>query len=337
MTAPPRLPGRRLSVAPMMDWTDRHCRVLHRRLSAHALLYTEMAVASAVVRGDPERLLRWTPALEGPVALQLGGSDPATLAQAVRIACGFGFAEINLNLGCPSDKVRDGRFGACLMREPDLVARCLEAMIAASAAEGGPEITAKCRLGVDDQIPAQTLPGFLDRVAAAGVRSVAIHARKAILGGLSPKENRQIPPVDHDLALAMKERRPELEVVVNGGVADLDQVQALLARGFDGVMVGRAAYHDPGGILAAADRRVFGAPGPDATPEGAARAMLPYIEAELAGGERLHRITRHMQGLFAGRPGARAFRRVLSEGAGRPGAGPELVETALAELLPLAA
>ena len=335
MTAP--RPDRRLSVAPMMDWTDRHCRVLHRRLSRRALLYTEMVVASAVVRGDAARLLRWTPALEGPVALQLGGSDPAVLAEAVRIACGFGYHEINLNVGCPSDKVRDGRFGACLMREPETVAACVAAMVRASEAEGGPEITVKCRIGVDEQEPAEVLPAFLDRLSDAGVRSFAVHARKAWLQGLSPKENREIPPLDRGLVAAQKARRPDLEIAVNGGVGSLDEAEALLARGFDGVMIGRAAYHDPGAILAAADRRVFGEPVPDADPAEAARAMLPYIEAELAAGERLHRITRHMQGLFAGRPGARAFRRELSEGAGRPGAGPELVEAALERLAPLAA
>ncbi|MEM6439287.1 MAG: tRNA dihydrouridine(20/20a) synthase DusA [Pseudomonadota bacterium] len=331
------LDASRLSVAPMMDWTDRHCRVLHRRLSSRALLYTEMVVASAVVRGDAARLLRWTPEREGVVALQLGGSDPAVLAEAVRIACGFGYHEINLNVGCPSDKVRDGRFGAVLMREPALVAECLAAMIRASAAEGGPPVTVKCRIGVDEQTPGDVLPDFIDRCADAGVRQVTIHARKAWLKGLSPKENRQVPPLDYDLAREMKARRSDLSIVLNGGIDALSAAEAHLAQGFDGVMIGRAAYHEPGAILAAADRRVFGAPGPDADEVAAALAMMPYIDAELAGGEKLHRITRHMLGLFSGRRGARAWRRILSEGARGPGAGPELIERALAEVAQLAA
>ncbi|MEM1316142.1 MAG: tRNA dihydrouridine(20/20a) synthase DusA, partial [Pseudomonadota bacterium] len=245
--------------------------------------------------------------------------------------------EIDLNVGCPSDKVRDGRFGAVLMREPALVADCLAAMIRASTAEGGPEVTVKCRLGVDEQEPAETLPFFLDRCADAGVRHVALHARKAWLKGLSPKQNRDVPPLDPDLAWEMKARRPELQIALNGGVTSLDEAEAHLARGFDGVMIGRAAYHDPGAILAAADRRIFGESGPDADEAAAALAMIPYIEAELARGEKLHRITRHMQGLFNGRRGARAWRRTLSEGARAPGAGPELIESALAEIAPLAA
>ncbi|MEO0682028.1 MAG: tRNA dihydrouridine(20/20a) synthase DusA [Pseudomonadota bacterium] len=321
----------------MMDWTDRHCRVLHRRLSARALLFTEMVVASAIVRGEPARLLRWSPAREGVVALQLGGSQPETLAEAVRIACAWGYHEINLNVGCPSDKVQGGCFGAVLMREPERVAACLIAMRRAAEAEGGPEITVKCRIGVDDQDPAQALPAFLDRCADAGVRRFAVHARKAWLQGLSPKENRDVPPLDYGLVAEQAARRPDLHLSLNGGVGSLDEAAAHLAAGFDGVMIGRAAYHDPGAILAAVDRRVFGAAGPDADPAASARAMIPYIEAELSGGERLHRITRHMQGLFAGRRGARAWRRHLSEGARAPGAGPELIERALAEVEPLAA
>jgi tRNA-dihydrouridine synthase A len=320
----------------MMDWTDRHCRRFHRLLSRRTLLYTEMVTAAAVVHGDADRLLA-TSAAERPVALQLGGSDPAELAEAVRVACGFGYDEINLNVGCPSDRVQSGAFGACLMRTPDLVAECAAAMIRASEAEGGPEITVKSRIGVDDQEPREILPDFLDRVADAGVRSFAIHARKAWLEGLSPKENREIPPLDHGLVVEMKRRRPELDIVANGGIVSLDQAETLLAEGLDGVMIGRAAYHDPVRILAAADRRIFGGPGPDADPAEAVRAMLPYIEAELAAGTGLHRIVRHMLGAFAGLPGARRWRRVLSEGAHRPGAGAELVEAALAEVMPLAA
>ncbi len=326
----------RLSVAPMMDWTDRHCRRFHRLLSRRALLYTEMVTAPAVVRGDAARLLGHS-VEERPVALQLGGSDPAELAEAVRIACAFGFAEINLNVGCPSDRVQSGAFGACLMKTPDLVADCAAAMIRASQAEGGPRITVKSRIGVDDQDPETTLPDFLDRVAAAGVRAFAIHARKAWLKGLSPKENRDVPPLDHDLVVAMKRARPELEIAVNGGIVSLDQAEALLARGLDGVMIGRAAYHDPARVLAAADRRIFGEPGPDADLTAAVRAMIPYAARELRAGARLNQITRHMLGVFAGRPGARRWRRILSEGAHLPGAGPELIEAALAEVEPLAA
>ncbi|SET53429.1 tRNA dihydrouridine(20/20a) synthase DusA [Oceanicella actignis] len=321
----------RLSVAPMMDWTDRHCRMFHRQLTRRALLYTEMVTAAAIVRGDAERLLEFSP-LERPVALQLGGSDPDELARAVRIAAQWPYDEINLNVGCPSDRVQSGAFGACLMKTPGLVAECVAAMIEASRAAGGPRITVKCRIGVDDQDPEQVLPAFIDRVAAAGVRAFAIHARKAWLQGLSPKENREIPPLDHPLVVRMKRHRPDLEIAVNGGVTSLDQAEALLAQGVDGVMIGRAAYHEPARILAAADRRIFGAPGPDADPVAAVRAMLPYVERELARGTRLGQITRHMLGAFAGRPGARRWRRVLSEGAHRPGAGPELIEAALAEV-----
>lgn len=321
-------------MAPMMDWTDRHCRVLHRLLSRRALLYTEMVVASAITRGDAARHLDFSPEREGAVALQLGGSDPATLAEAVRIACGHPYVEINLNVGCPSDKVRTGSFGACLMRDPGLVADCVAAMAAASRAEGGPEVTVKCRIGVDDQEPSQTLPAFIDRVSDAGVRHFAIHARKAWLQGLSPKENREIPPLDYPLALAQKARRPELEIAVNGGIASLDAAEAFLAQGADGVMIGRAAWHDPGAILAAADRRVFGETGPDATPDAAARAMIDYAEEALARGERLHRVLRPMLGLFAGRKGARRWRQVLSSASTRPGAGPELIEEALAAVAP---
>ena len=322
----------RVSVAPMMDWTDRHCRALHRRLSRHALLYTEMVTAPALVRGGALHLLRHSPE-EHPVALQLGGSDPTELAQAARLGANAGYAEINLNCGCPSDRVQSGTFGAVLMTQPALVAECCAAMIAAQPRE----VTVKCRIGVDAQDPEEVLPGFLTRIAEAGVRRVVIHARKAWLDGLSPRENRDIPPLDHDLVHRMKARFPALHISLNGGVTSLDGVQALLASGLDGVMVGRAAYHQPADILCAADRRIFGEPGPDTTPEAAAHAMLPYIEAHLVAGGRLNQITRHMLGLFTGRPGARAWRRRLSEGATRPGAGPDLVESALAEMLSQAA
>ncbi|HET7410158.1 MAG TPA: tRNA dihydrouridine(20/20a) synthase DusA [Paracoccaceae bacterium] len=323
----------KLSVAPMMDWTDRHCRVFHRRLSRRTLLYTEMVTARALLHGESDRLLRHAPE-EHPLALQLGGSGPEELAEAVRIARGRRFCEINLNVGCPSDRVQEGTFGACLMRDPARVADCAAAMIEAAA--GGPEITVKCRIGVDAQDPETALPAVIDACAAAGVRSFAVHARKAWLQGLSPKENRTVPPLDYDIVRRVRADRPGLEIVLNGGIGSLDEAVAHLAA-FDGAMVGRAAYHDPAGVLSAADRRVFGEPGPDADPVAAVRGMYGYIEDELAAGARLNAITRHMLGAFAGRPGARRWRRVLSEGAHLPGAGISLLESALAEVVPLAA
>ena len=315
----------------MMDWTDRHCRYLHRQMSRHALLYTEMVTAPAVIHGDRDRLLGHDPA-GYPVALQLGGSDPAELAAAARIAGGYGYDEVNLNVGCPSDRVQSGCFGAVLMERPELVADCAAAMIAAQPAE----VTVKCRIGVDDQVPEEVLPRFLETVAAAGVTRFAIHARKAWLQGLSPKENREVPPLDHGLVLAMKRAFPHLHVSVNGGIGSLDAAAALLAGGLDGVMVGRAAYHEPFDILADADRRFFGGdPGPDRI-EVVAR-MRPYLAAHLAAGGRLHQVTRHMLGLFHGQPGARGWRRVLSERANHPGAGLEVIDAALAEVRDLAA
>jgi tRNA-dihydrouridine synthase A len=314
--------NRKLSVAPMMDWTDRHCRYFHRLLSRNTLLYTEMVTAKAVIHGDHARLLGFNPA-EQPVALQLGGADPAELAEATRIAVGFGYGEVNLNVGCPSDRVKSGRFGAVLMQEPDLVAECVAAM------QGqGAEITVKCRIGVDEQVERAVLPDFLEKVAAAGVKSFTIHARKAWLQGLSPKQNRDVPPLDYPLVYAMKAAFPALEICLNGGVASLDAASAHLAH-VDGVMIGRAAYHDPFGILAEADARLFG--GPPARPEGEVIALIcDYIESELAKGARLNQITRHMLGAFAGRPGARRWRRLLSEGAHLEGAGPALVLQAYA-------
>lgn len=319
----------RLSVAPMMDWTDRHCRYLHRQLSRRALLYTEMVTAPALVRGGAVHLLDFSPA-EQPVALQLGGSDPGELAQAARLGAEAGYVEINLNVGCPSDRVQSGTFGAVLMKSPELVAECCAAMRAAVDVP----VTVKCRIGVDDQNPAEVLPDFIARVAASGVDRMAIHARMAWLKGLSPKENRDIPPLDYSLVQAMKARFPELHLSVNGGIETLAQAQDFLASGMDGVMIGRAAYHQPTAILGAADRLIYGDPGPDMRAEDAARAMLDYTEAHLAAGGRLGQVTRHMLGLFAGRPGARAWRRILSEGAPRPGAGPELIEAALDEIAP---
>lgn len=324
----------RLSVAPMMDWTDRHCRFFMRRFSRRTLLYTEMVTTGAVLHGDRRRILGYDPA-EQPLALQLGGSVPADLAAAAAVGRELGFTEINLNCGCPSDRVQSGCFGAALMRTPELVADCAAAMIAAA---GGVPVTVKCRIGVDEQEPAEVLPAFLATVAAAGVRRFAIHARKAWLEGLSPKENREIPPLDHGLVVEMKRDFPALEILVNGGISSLGEAADFLARGLDGVMIGRAAYQAPG-LLGAADRVVFGEEGPDVAAGTAVLSMLPYIEAELGRGTRLHQITRHMLGAFQGRPGARAWRRLLSENANRPGAGLDLVLRALAEVadVPVAA
>ncbi|PIE14610.1 MAG: tRNA dihydrouridine(20/20a) synthase DusA [Rhodobacterales bacterium] len=316
----------RLSVAPMMDWTDRHCRYLHRLLSRQTLLYTEMVTAPALVRGGALHLLEFN-AQEHPVALQLGGSDPVELARAAKLGAAAGYDEINLNVGCPSDRVQSGTFGAVLMKNPGLVAECCAAMIDAVDVE----VTVKCRIGVDDQTPEEVLPEFLSRVGAAGVGRFTVHARKAWLEGLSPKENRDIPPLDYELVQRMRGLFNGLHLSVNGGITSLEQARSFLEAGLDGVMIGRAAYHQPADILCAADRVIFGE-GEDSRPEEAVQVMLPYIEAHLSGGGRLGQVTRHMLGLFAGRPGARQWRRVLSEGAHKPGAGPELVEQALAQV-----
>ena len=321
----------RLSVAPMMDWTDRHCRYFHRQMSRHALLYTEMVTSPAVIHGDRDRLLGFD-ATEHPVALQLGGSDPAELAEATRIACGYGYDEVNLNVGCPSDRVQSGCFGAVLMERPALVADCVAAMIAAVPVE----VTVKCRIGVDDQVPEEVLPAFLETVSAAGVTRFAIHARKAWLQGLSPKENRDIPPLDYPLVAAMKRAYPQLHISVNGGVQTLDQARDFLQGGLDGAMVGRAAYHEPWDILGRADAVIFGAaPGPD--PFEVAERMKPYIADHLARGGRLHQVARHMLGLFHGRPGARGWRRVLSERGHGTDAGLDVLDAALTEVRRLAA
>lgn len=313
----------------MMDWTDRHCRYLHRLLSRNALLFTEMVTAPALVRGGALHLLEFSPQ-EHPVALQLGGSDPAELAEAARIGAEAGYDEINLNVGCPSDRVQSGAFGAVLMLEPGLVADCVAAMREAVEVE----VTVKCRIGVDDQDPETCLPAFLERIRTAGCRRVTIHARKAWLQGLSPKENRDIPPLDYDLVLRMKQAFPDLHMSINGGITSLEQAKSFLAKGLDGVMIGRAAYHDPAAILCAADPEIFGQ-GDATDPAAAVDAMLPYIDDHLDSGGKLHQVTRHMLGLFAGRPGARAWRRLLSEGAHRPGAGSALVREALALVAPL--
>ncbi len=314
----------RLSVAPMMDWTDRHCRVFHRKISRQALLYTEMVTSPALVRGGAVHLLEHDP-VEHPVALQLGGSDPQELAEAARMGAEAGYDEINLNVGCPSDRVQSGTFGAILMKSPDLVASCVAAMKAAVSVP----VTVKCRIGVDEQDVAQTLPDFISRVADVGCDYLIIHARKAWLQGLSPKENRDIPPLDYDLVFDMAAAFPDLPMSINGGIESLDVAEALIARGLNGAMIGRAAYHRPWDILSGVDERLFGTPSRVATREDVIDAMRPYIQTHLDQGGRLHQVTRHMLGLFAGQPGARTWRRVLSEEANRPGAGVALLDEAL--------
>lgn len=292
----------------MLDWTDSACRQFHRRLSRHALLYTEMVTSAALVRGGALHLLRFDPA-EQPVALQLGGSDPAELAEATRLGADAGYSEINLNVGCPSDRVQSGCFGAVLMKTPALVGECLAAMRAASAVE----VTVKCRIGVDDQNPEEALPALLQAAREAGIRRATVHARKAWLQGLSPKENREVPPLDYDLVARMIPEFPDLTICVNGGIGTLDEAEALLARGFAGVMIGRAAYHRPAEILGPADRLFFGATTPEADPLEVAAGMEDVIAAHLERGGRLIGVTRHLLGLFAGQPGARHWRRALSE------------------------
>lgn len=294
-----------LSVAPMMDWTDRHCRRFHRMLSRRTLLFTEMVTAPAVIHGDRDRLL--ARGAEGPVALQLGGSDPAQLAQAVRLAAPYGYDRIDLNCGCPSDRVQSGVFGAVLMRDAPRVAECVRAMIAATDTP----ISVKCRIGVDDQDPAQVLPDFIARLADTGLHHLTIHARKAWLQGLSPRENREVPPLDYPLVHAMKAAFPALHLSINGGVASLDAVRGQLAV-MDGVMVGRAAYHQPWDVLGAADTLWEEAPA-FASPLDVAQAMRGRLADHLQGGGKMHQITRHMLGLFHGRPGARGWKRILSE------------------------
>jgi tRNA-dihydrouridine synthase A len=319
---------RRFSIAPMMEWTDRHCRFFHRLLTRRALIYTEMLTTGAVLRGDRVRLLGFD-AFEHPVALQLGGSDPAALAQCAQIGEGFGYDEINLNVGCPSDRVQEGRFGACLMIEPALVAGCVAAMKAAVKVP----VTVKCRLGVDDQEPEQSLFSFAAAVKAAGADALIVHARKAWLAGLSPRENREVPPLDYAIVHRLKAAHPDLAIVLNGGIASLEQAQAQLAQ-VDGVMMGRAAYQEPWRLLAV-DPLLFGEPAPFASPKQAALALTPYIERELANGVRLHAITRHVLGLFRSVPGARAFRRHLVTEAVKPGAGASIMADALAQVMDL--
>ena len=311
----------RFSVAPMMDWTDRHCRAFHRCLSKRALLWTEMVTADAVIHGDRQRLIGFNEA-EHPVVLQLGGSGPQKLAEAARIAEGFGYDEVNLNCGCPSDRVQSGAFGACLMAEPDLVAECVAAMKAAVSIP----VTVKCRIAIDDLPARETLFAFVEKVSAAGCEIFTVHARKAWLKGLSPKENRDIPPLDYDLVGELKAARPDLTIILNGGIPDIAACREHLRR-FDGVMLGRAAYQTPA-ILGEVDAVLFGE-GEVCSPFEALEAYRPYMAARLDEGVGLHGMTRHMLGLFNGQPGARLWRRTLSERAPRAGAGLEVLDTAL--------
>jgi tRNA-dihydrouridine synthase A len=311
----------RFSIAPMMEWTDRHCRFFHRLLTRRALLYTEMLTTGAVLHGDRARLLRFDRD-EHPLALQLGGSEPRALADCARIGADVGFDEINLNVGCPSDRVQDGRFGACLMAEPALVGDCVAAMKAAVSVP----ITVKCRIAVDDQDPEAALELFAQAIERAGADALIVHARKAWLKGLSPKENREVPPLDYERVYRLKAAHPRLTVVLNGGVGNIEDARAHLAH-VDGVMMGRAAYQEPWRLLAA-DPVFFGEDARFASPKDAAAAFVPYIERELAEGTRLHAITRHLHGLFRAVPGARAFRRHLA-GAATSGAGAGLLLAAL--------
>jgi tRNA-dihydrouridine synthase A len=318
--------ARRFCIAPMMEWTDRHCRFFHRLLTRRALIYTEMLTTGAVLHGDRVRLLSFDP-FEHPVALQLGGCDPGALAQSARIGEDFGYDEINLNVGCPSDRVQEGRFGACLMAEPSLVGDCVGAMRAAVKVP----VTVKCRIGIDQQNPDEALFAFTNSVKTAGVDALIVHARKAWLNGLSPRENREVPPLDYGLVRRLKAAYPQLEIVLNGGIATVDQAQVELDA-LDGVMMGRAAYQEPWRLLDV-DPLIFDAPAPFARLHDAALALIPYIERELDRGVRLHAITRHVLGLFRTVPGARAFRRHLATEAFKPGARANVMVDALALVL----
>jgi len=313
----------RYSIAPMMEWTDRHCRFLHRLLTRRALLYTEMITTGAILHGDRTRLLGHDP-FERPLAVQLGGSDPCALSRCAMICAEFGYDEVNLNVGCPSDRVQEGRFGACLMAEPELVGDCVVAMKAAVKLP----VTVKCRLGIDDQDPEQTLDRLTSIVAAAGVDALIVHARKALLDGLSPKENREIPPLDYDRVYRLKRSFPLLTVVINGGIRSVEEAATHL-RAVDGVMMGRTAYQEPWRLLAV-DPVLFDAPAAFSSSPAAAEAFIPYIERELTRGTRLHSIVRHALGLFHAVPGARAFRRHLALHAVKPGASAQVFRDALA-------
>ncbi|ABS62672.1 TIM-barrel protein, yjbN family [Parvibaculum lavamentivorans DS-1] len=314
---------KKIAIAPMMDWTDRHDRYFLRLITRRSLLYTEMVTTGAILHGPRERLLKFDLS-EHPVAVQLGGSEPADLAESARIAADFGYDEINLNVGCPSDRVQSGRFGACLMREPDLVARCVEAMKNAVSVP----VTVKCRIGVDEQEPEEALPAMAKAVRGAGCETLIVHARKAWLEGLSPKENRDVPPLDYPLVYRLKQAMPDMEIIINGGIATLDEAEAHLAH-VDGVMLGRAAYQHPY-ILAEADRRFYGDGHDVPSRHEVLEGFVLYVQEEMAHGTHLHAMTRHILGLFQGCPGARAFRRHISENAPRPGAGAEVIREAMA-------
>jgi tRNA-dihydrouridine synthase A len=313
----------RFSIAPMMEWTDRHCRFFHRLMTRRALLYTEMVTTGAVLHGDRAALIGFDP-FEHPIALQLGGADPRALAQCARIAQDLGYDEVNLNVGCPSDRVQEGRFGACLMAEPAHVGECVAAM----KAKVSIPVTVKCRIGIDAQDPEEALEAFASAVERAGVDGLVVHARKAWLKGLSPRQNRDVPPLDYDRVHRLKAAHPGLPVVLNGGLAILEEAARHLDR-VDGVMMGRAAYQEPWRLLEV-DPLFFGAAAPFRTPRDAAEALIPYVERELGRGTRLSAITRHMLGLFRGVPGARAFRRHLATQGVKPGAGPQVLIEALA-------
>ena len=321
----------RFSVAPMMDWTDRHCRFFHRLMTRRALLYTEMVTTGAVIHGDRVRLLGFSPD-EQPVALQLGGSDPRDLAISARIGADEGYSEINLNCGCPSDRVQNGRFGACLMADPALVADCVAAMKSAVSIP----VTVKCRIGIDDQNPDEAHFAFAENIIEAGADALIVHARKAWLKGLSPRENRDVPPLDYTLVRRLKVAHPAMPIAINGGIADLDAAELLLAPegdlpALDGVMLGRAAYQNPG-LLCDVDRRLFGAVNPATSPVDALEALMPYLEGVVAAGHSPHAVTRHLMGLFPGLPGARAFRRHLSTEAVKSGSGATVLREAIAHL-----
>ncbi len=315
----------RFSVAPMMDWTDRHCRVFHREISRRALLYTEMLTSGAVIHGDRARLLGFSDC-EHPVALQLGGSDPRELATAAAIGADFGYDEINLNVGCPSDRVKDGRFGACLMAEPALVAACVAAMKKAVTVP----VTVKCRIGIDDQDPELALDTLARAIVDAGVDALIVHARKAWLNGLSPKENRDIPPLDYDRVYRLKAALPRVRVIINGGIGSLAEARQHLAQ-VDGVMLGRAAYQEPWRLLAV-DPELFGEPAAHRDMKAVFEALMPYMARQLETGVRLHAMTRHFVGAFHGVRGARAFRRHLSVHGVKPGAGLEVLRDAMAQV-----
>ena len=317
------LNAHKFSVAPMMEWTDRHCRVFHRQLTRQALLYTEMVTAEAILHGKRDRLLAFDPS-EHPVALQLGGSDPARLAAAAEIGASFGYDEINFNCGCPSNRVQSGRFGACLMAEPDLVAQCVRAMRAAVKIP----VTVKCRIGIDDQDSEADFQRFIDTVADAGCATFIVHARKAWLQGLSPKENREVPPLDHARVFRLKAALPDLDIILNGGLETWQQIEAALGN-VDGVMLGRVAYQRPYDVLAGVDRRLFGLDVETPSRRAVLEGLMPYVAAQLDAGEKLASITRHVLGLYHGTPGGRQFRRHLSERAHKPGAGIAVLREAI--------